>query len=226
MNENLIEYLKKIQNMANFFARGNQLETTDGEFYIAIVNDERAKKRNAFSLVKYSSYDILEEYYYGEQSSIGILLNNISNGEYEHQVEAKIDFLEPYTPVAEDAEFYYSAMRKIKIIIKTMFLTLMSGSKIPISQEDMIALQESILDEDEEIIEEPGYLFYHSHLDSFCLESKEGEIITDEISMDVGMDLYNDFLVEQEKQQLYEIIKNSRPDQNQTKEEEEPSLGE
>ena len=48
--------------MADFFARGNQLETTDGEFYIAIVNDERAKKRNAFSLVKYSSYDILEEY--------------------------------------------------------------------------------------------------------------------------------------------------------------------
>ena len=226
MNEKLIEYFKKMQNMADFFARGNQLETIDGQFYIAIVNDERTKKRNAFSLVEYSSYDMLEEYYYGEQNSIGILLDNISNGEYEVQVEGRIDFSKPYTPPAEDAIFYYSVMRRVKIIIKTMFLALMAGTKIPMSQEDMVALQKSILDEEEEITEETGYLFYDSDIDSFCLESAEGEIITDEISVDVGIDLYNDFLIEQEKQQLYERIKNSPPNQKQKKEEEGPSLGE
>lgn len=226
MNENLVKYFRKIQNIADFFARGNQLETTDGEFYIAIVNDERTKKRNAFSLVEYSSYDMLEEYYYGEQNSIGILLDNISNGEYEVQVEGRIDFSKPYTPPVEDAIFYYSVMRRVKIIIKTMFLALMAGTKIPMSQEDMVALQKSILDEEEEITEETGYLFYDSDIDSFCLESAEGEIITDEISMDVGMDLYNDFLIEQEKQQLYEKIKKNKPNQKQTKENEGASLGE
>ncbi len=226
MNEKLIEYFKKMQNMADFFARGNQLETIDGQFYIAIVNDERTKKRNAFSLVEYSSYDMLEEYYYGEQNSIGILLDNISNGEYEVQVEGKIDFSKQYTPPTEDAAFYYSVMRKVKIIIKTMFLALMSGTKIPMSQENMVALQKSMLDEDEEITEQEGYLFYDSNIDSFCLVSADEEMITDEISMDVGMDLYNDFLIEQEKQQLYENIKKNQPKPNQTKEDEGHSLGE
>ena len=226
MNENLVEYLKKLQNMADFLARGNQLETIDGQFYISIVNDERAKKRNAFSLVEYSSYDMLEEYYYGEQKSIGILLDNISNGEYEAQVEGKMDFSKPYIPSSEYATFYYSVMKRVKIIIKTMFLALMSGTKIPMSQEDMVALQNSILDEFEEITEQEGYLFYDSNIDSFCLVGADEEMITDEISIDVGIDLYNDFLIEQEKQQLYEKIKKNKPNQKQTKENEGASLGE
>jgi hypothetical protein len=202
----LLSYIKKLRNMADYLARGYVLQSSDDDTAIEIVDDEMTKQRNAFSVQEYSLYDELELSYFGEQRSIGILMEYIEEGEYEKQVEGKIDFDEPYIPDAENAEFYKRVMKRINIILKMMALSLASGSRIPLETEKFVALKKVYLDEDELSMhedEKSGSLIYDMERQCFCAINSEGEIIVENVDINVAMNLYNRFLLIQEQDELY-----------------------
>ena len=130
----------------------------------------------------------------------------IEEGEYEKQVEGKIDFDEPYIPDAENAEFYKRVMKRINIILKMMALSLASGSRIPLETEKFVALKKVYLDEDELSMhedEKSGSLIYDMERQCFCAINSEGEIIVENVDINVAMNLYNRFLLIQEQDELY-----------------------
>lgn len=50
----LLSYMKKLQNIADYLARRYILQFSDGETAIKIVDNEMTKQRNAFSIQEYS----------------------------------------------------------------------------------------------------------------------------------------------------------------------------
>lgn len=220
----LVNYMRKLRNMVDYLARGYALQSSDNDTAIEIVDDEMTKQRNAFSVQEYSLYDELELSYFGEQRSIGILIEYIGEGEYERQVEGKIDFDEPYIPDAENAEFYKRVMKRINIILKMMALSLASGSRIPLETEKFVALKNVYLDEDELSMHEDekgGSLIYDMERQCFCAINSEGEIIVENVDINVAMDLYNRFLLIQEQDELYKkAIEQEKGNREETDQEE------
>ena len=92
----LVTYMQRLQNMADFLVRGYALQGADGYTAIEIVNDEIVEQANAFSIQEYNLFDQLEHGFWGEQRSIGILMEYLADGEYERQIEGKEDFSVPY----------------------------------------------------------------------------------------------------------------------------------
>ena len=56
----LLEYVTKLQNMADYLARGEILQDETGYTAIEIVDDEMVRQRKAFSVQEYDIYDVLE----------------------------------------------------------------------------------------------------------------------------------------------------------------------
>lgn len=220
----LVNYMRKLRNMVDYLARGYALQSSDSDTAIEIVDDEMTKQRNVFSVQEYSLYDELELSYFGEQRSIGILMEYIREGEYERQVEGKIDFDKPYIPDAENAEFYKRVMKRINIILKMMALSLASGSRIPLDDRKFVALKNVYLDEDELGMyedEKSGSLIYDMERQCFCAINLEDEIIIENLDINVAMDLYNKFLLIQEQDELYKkAIEREKGNRGETDQEE------
>ena len=220
----LLSYIKKLRNMADYLARGYVLQSSDDDTAIEIVDDEMTKQRNAFSVQEYSLYDELELSYFGEQRSIGILMEYIEEGEYERQVEGKIDFDIPYIPESENAECYKRVMKRINIVLKMMVLSLVSGSRILLDDRKFVALKNVYLDEDELNMHEDekgGSLIYDMERQCFCAINSEGEIIVENVDINVAMDLYNRFLLIQEQDELYKrAIEQEKGNRGETDQEE------
>lgn len=220
----LVNYMRKLRNMVDYLARGYALQSSDNDTAIEIVDDEMTKQRNAFSVQEYSLYDELELSYFGEQRSIGILIECISEGEYERQVEGKIDFDIPYIPKTENAEFYKRVMKRINIILKMMALFLASGSRIPLEDKKFEALKNVYLDEDELSMhedEKSGSLIYDMERQCFCTINSEGEIIVENVDINVAMNLYNRFLLIQEQDELYKkAVEQEKGNREETDQEE------
>lgn len=219
----LLSYMKKLQNIADYLARRYILQFSDGETAIKIVDNEMTKQRNAFSIQEYSCYDELSVSYFGEQRSIGILMEYIEEGEYERQIEGKIDFDAPYTPEPENAEFYKRVMKRINVVLKMMALFLASGSHIPLEDYNFKGLLNLYLDEDEIALHENETscsLLYSIERQCFCVVNAEGEIVIEDIDIDTAMDIYNGFLLEQEQDELYKkAIRNAPGKENEREQE-------
>lgn len=219
----LLSYMKKLHNMADYLARGYVLQSSDDDTAIAIVDDEMTKQRNAFSIQEYSLYDELELSYFGEQKSIDILMEYISEGEYERQIEGKIDFDEPYTPKPENVEVYKRVMKRINVVLKMMALFLVSGSHIPLEDYKLKGLLDVFLDEDDRALyenETSCSLLYSVERQCFCVVNAEDEIVIEDIDIDTAMDIYNGFLLEQEQDELYKkAIRNAPGKENEREQE-------
>ena len=215
----LLEYVTKLQNMADYLARGGILQDGTGYTAIEIVDDEMVRQRKAFSVQEYDIYDVLESSFFGEQRSIGILMEYLRNGAYEQQVEARINFDESYTPEEENAEFYQMVMKRVKAILRVMSFSLISGIKIPIGDIELIGLKSLYLEEDEvdlediqlveegeeepeEIEPEKGFIVYDITGQKFTVIDQNGEGIIEEISVSDAMEIYNDFLIQEERRHL------------------------
>ena len=212
-----MKYLKKLQNMAEFLIRGNQIQSPDEEYVIEIVNNEITAQRGAFSVKESNVYDSLEQYFYGEQQSIDFLISLIEDGEYERQVEAKVDFSKPYIPPPEDERFYKTTMKKVREIIKYMALSLASGSRIPLSKKTAMDLQQAYLGEDESIEEIFGSIVYNYEQQKFQLIDEDKEVIVEKIDINDAMSLYSKFLIQQEREKLSEITIKRLKDKKEAK---------
>lgn len=203
----LVEYMQKLKNMADFLARGYTLQSPYEEnIIIEIVDDEMTTQRDAFSIQEHNTYDVLELSFKGEQKSIRTLMEYIEDGEYERQIEGKIDFNEPYIPEQYKAEFYQRVMKRVNVILKSMAVYLSLGNRIPLDDCELFDLKVLYLDEDElsaEVEEEQeGYLIYSAQNQYFYVTDLEGNILIEDIDIHEAMGIYNDFLTEQEQQRL------------------------
>lgn len=198
----IVSYIQKLKNMADYLARGNVLIAPDREYAIEIMDDETVKERNAFSIQEYSIYDELELTCYGEQKSIGVLMECLGNGEYESQVEGKIDFDIPYTPKEQNAEFYQRVMKRVNVVLKRMALSLAFGKPIPIDLESVKGNEEGMYT-DWQI----GNFSYSAQEEKFYLRGADGNILQEDVSIHVVMNYYNALLVEKERALLKKKIK-------------------
>ena len=217
----LLEYVTKLQNMADYLARGEILQDETGYTAIEIVDDEMVRQRKAFSVQEYDIYDVLESSFFGEQRSIGILMEYLRNGAYEQQVEARINFDESYTPEEENAEFYQMVMKRVKAILRVMSFSLISGVKVPLEDNVLAELEEFYFEEDEdemdsediqlveegeeepeEIEPERGFIVYDITGQRFTVIDQNGEGIIEAISVGDAMEIYNDFLIQEERRHL------------------------
>lgn len=229
MKNELVDYMVKLQNMADFLARGYALEGTDEQSAIEIVTDEKVENGKLFSLHKFDYYNKLKEVYYGEQESIGVLMHYISCGQYERQVEALVDFEEEYIPPKEEAEFYYNVMKRVKKVLKTMALGLIFGTEILLDDYGYYSLQECYLEDDDDLNEESSYiddlegesdveleepdfetgkgiLKYEVEKGNFYVVNLDKKVIIPSIHFEIGMEFYNQFLERMEKEELYKTI--------------------
>ncbi|MCI9177846.1 MAG: hypothetical protein HFJ28_04670 [Clostridia bacterium] len=200
----LVTYMQKLQNMADFLVRGYVLKCADGRTAIEIVNDEIVEQANAFSIQEYNLFDPLEQGFWGEQRSIGILMEYLADGEYERQIEGKEDFSQPYKPTLQEAEFYYKTMKRVKAILKMMSISLVSGTHIPLDGFELIGLKREYLEEDDlnQYEEQVADLIYNVHTQSFCVIDSSDDIIIEDIDIHEAMYLYNEFLVKQEQTEI------------------------
>lgn len=222
MENQLLQYITKLQNTADYLARGGILQDTTGYVALEIVDDEMVRQRKAFSVQEYDIYDVLESSFFGEQRSIGILMEYIRNGAYEQQVETRVNFNEDYTPEEENAEFYQMVMKRVKAILRVMTFSLISGRTVPLDDIDLAELKYLYYDEedddrniedielldddeeqeDEEVEPEKGFIVYDVNHQKFRVIDQNGEGIIEEISVSDAMELYNDFLVKEERGHL------------------------
>lgn len=229
MGDNLLDYMTKLRNMADFLARGGIIEDDSIGTIIEIVDDEIVKHRNAFSIMEHSLYDELEASYYGEQRSLDILMEYIAEGIYEREIEGKVNFDEPYTPKPEEAEFYKRTMKKVNAILKIMSLSLVNGFRIPLSKSELIELKELYLEEEEfdsdENYEQEAFLIYDVKTRNFCAINSDNEKIVEDITIYDGMSLYNKFLVNEERTRLEEkaikAVQKENKEQKNKKQDEE-----
>ena len=218
----LLEYVTKLQNMADYLARGGILQDGTGYKAVEIVDDEMVRQRKAFSVQEYDIYDVLESSFFGEQRSIGILMEYLRNGAYQQQVEARINFDEIYTPEEENAEFYQMVMKKVKAILRVMSFSLISGMKVPLEDDELAELKYLYFEEDDDEIDledvefleeeeaearenielEKGFIVYDVRGEKFCVVDQNGEGIIQEISVSDAMEIYNDFLIQEERRNL------------------------
>ncbi len=201
----LTTYMLKIRNMADYLARGYIIEQSDEETSIEIVADDTTMRRNAFSVTEYSYYDILDQRYYGEQRSFGILIDLINNGEYERQVECNVDFSEKFVPDPEEDMFYIKVMKRVERITKLMFWALIHGLHIPVDSQQLYYLQVISQEDDErddEIEPFSGYIKYDIKTDTFLVVNEDDEIILEDICIEDVMPIYNDWLEEKEQEEL------------------------
>ena len=126
----LVEYMQKLKNMADFLARGYTLQSPYKEnIIIGIVDNEMTTQRDAFSIQEHNTYDVLELSFKGEQKSIRTLMEYIKNGEYERQIEGKIDFNKPYIPEQYKAEFYQRVMKRVNVIYSSPYVMAVGTAK-------------------------------------------------------------------------------------------------
>lgn len=210
-NEDLVNFMLKIKNAVDFLARGYFIENADEKHAVEIVTNSDVMARQAFSLCEYCIYDELETHYYGEQKSIGILIEYIEDGEYERQIEPEVDFSIPYTPEPENAKFYNMVMSRINYILKMMGLSLISGARIPLDKIEFAELKRVFLDEEEisfyeeNDIDIDGFLIYNIKSGLFCAVNSEGQAIIEDIDVSVGLDFYNKYLMKREEEVLYDM---------------------
>lgn len=205
MKSNLINYMVKLQNMADYLVRGKILVSVHGDMAIKLIDNELTKQRNAFSVQEYNMYDILETKNLGEQKSFGILMECIENGEYERQIEGIIDFNEKYLPEEANKESYDRIMKRVKTVLRQMSISLTFGTHIPLKDYDFNSLKRGYLEEEEQELyreEVVGDLMYDAMRDCFCVVNLKGEIIIEEIDFNEGMWYYNEFLIEVEQDEL------------------------
>lgn len=228
MANKLFEYMKKLQNAADYLLRGFVIEDPEKNTVIAILDDDYTKQRNAFAVSECSLYDELEVSYYGEQKSIGILMEYIGDDFiYENQIEKILKFSNPYVPPEEDKEFYKTTMSRINWLIRTMTMSLICGTHIPLDKYTIYGLESIYLEDDEiEVLDDEDeaeeekkgithYLMYDNKTDSFNVFNSNGEVYIEDVDIDVAMEIYNGFLYDQEQEELrkeaiQEYQKNSR----------------
>ena len=223
----LVTYMQRLQNMADFLVRGYALQGADGYTAIEIVNDEIVEQANAFSIQEYNLFDQLEHGFWGEQRSIGILMEYLADGEYERQIEGKEDFSVPYKPTSQEAKFYYKTMKRVKTILKMMSISLVSGTHIPLDGFELIELKRKYLEEDDpnQYEEQVADLIYNVHVQSFCAVDQDDDIIIEGIDIHEAMYLYNEFLVKQEQTEIErrvieEVSRNNQQNLEEEKQEE------
>jgi len=192
LENNLLDYMRKLYNIADFFARGNVLGNKDSNTEIAIVELEAIGNRRRFSLNEYSIINQLEITFMGEQKSIGVLIEILNNGSYERLIQKVIDFNETYIPPKDKKSEYHIIMNRVKEILKQMMVSLAIGNHIPIEYMDaeqiieIYSFDEKIEEiENRKVIyinEETGFEYYQteSNNEVFDDEYIESEEIEDE----------------------------------------------
>lgn len=130
----------------------------------------------------------------------------IEAGEYESQIQGKIDFDKPYIPEPDMAEFYYRVMKRVNAVLRVMSMFLISGSKIPLEDYKLRGLLDIYLEDEDRTFyenESNASLIYDVQKQRFCVISEDDEVIIEEVDIDIAMDIYNRLLVKQEQNELY-----------------------
>lgn len=199
--ETLVDYMLKVQSAADYLIRGGLLGSFDTDTIIGIRDDEVTRQKNAFSICEYDIDDELEKVCYGELKSIQILMKYMQEGQYEKQVDGKLQT----SNLNINARFYKKTMNRAKSLLKYITIAIISGHSFKLSEADFKDLKSSLLDEEEQCFYEyevEGFLRYDVMKGQFVVVNAEGEIIIEDVAVKNCVPLFTEFLYQKEKEKM------------------------
>lgn len=113
-------------------------------------------------------------------------------------------------------------MKRVKAILRVMSFSLISGMKVPLEDDELAELKYLYFEEDDDEIDledvefleeeevearenielEKGFIVYDVRGEKFCVVDQNGEGIIEAISVSDAMEIYNDFLIQEERRNL------------------------
>lgn len=204
----LYDYIEKLRNLAEYFARDGQIGTKINT--TVYFDDDVALHKNAVSIEEVNNSDILENHHYGELGTIVRMILLINNGDYDIYEKDIIDVISDSVTLENLPERNKQAhkiiMSRFSKLIKEMVLKLCMGLVIPLSRANMrdieyqIAKQKGEIDEDTPIedfyYDEPGmeseedkpYMKYIITEGQFVV-MQDGRIIEENIDISLAFEI-------------------------------------
>ena len=150
-NDELFEYIKKIQEVVEFLARDNEIETPNR----TIISFDRgaARREGVISIEEVELCDTLEANYYNELGSIERIIEVIN----EHDYDVLKEQIAPYTSGPVNSEVvgkkfkteYNSIKRRVREILNKIVIQLYIGLRVELSDADIAIIESYYHDENE-----------------------------------------------------------------------------
>ena len=230
----IFEYMKKMKNITEFLARGNEILTQDKK----IINFDRQMitEDGCISIEESELFDTLECKYYNELGSIHRMSKLITNNTSYEELEAEIlpYISQPFDPKKTDETHYeeykmlknrmkellnkiviqiYMGLRTKPTNIEIAFIEALdedSRRKAQISEADQEAEFDEYIEDLEESIpqEEPEqekYLIYGIGQGKFYLMQND-EVLAENVDLNLAMEIVTGYLYREEKERLTEEL--------------------
>ena len=238
--EPIFEYMKKVKNITEFLARGNEIET--GEKTVINFDRSVAKEFGSISLEEVSLIDTLESKYYNELGSVKRLVELINRCDYDEYEKIIEPFINKPIKNEEVSEEYETIKNRVKEILNKIVLQIYMGLRVKLTEGDFamlnsIYLQEKTADEDIENneIEYPDEIEYEEYEEfedengneneekinqpKYLIYSlaqnkfyviQENEVLLENINVDLAMKIIMDYLYEEEKDRKTKELENGK----------------